>query len=151
MRFHQHIARFIFGFSHADRPLSQVQTLAYDRRVQELSRGDRWGWAAAMLPGALALGLIPVWIAIQKSRPLPWSLAAQIIFALVMSAWALWMTRWKHRRHGPRALRELGLADICPGCAYDLSAQPEPEGLCPECGEAFTRFHPDKTGSTDQQ
>ncbi len=151
MKWQYHMSRFLFGFSHADHPLHRAQRAAYDQRVQELSRGDRWGWAIAMLPGALALGLIPVWIAIQKSRPLPWSLAAQIIFALMMGVWAVWMTRWRHRRHGPRALRELGLADVCPHCAYDLSRQGEPEGRCPECGAMFTRFLPGKTGSTSPQ
>lgn len=151
MRWHLHISRFLFGFSHADHPLSVTRRKAYDQRVQELSRHDRWGWAMAMLPGSLAIAMIPFWIAIQKTRPLPWSLALQIVFALVVGAWVVWMTRWRHRRHGPRALRELGFADICPRCAYDLSRQSEPEGRCPECGESFTRFLPAQSATIDQR
>lgn len=149
MRFH--FARFLFGFSHADHPLTAVQRARYDARVNDLARGDRWGLAASLLPGCAALGMIPVWLALQKRAAFPWQLTGQVIFALVVAVWVLWMIRWKHRRHGPRALRELGLADVCPHCAYDLSRQGEPEGRCPECGAMFTRFLPGKTGSTSPQ
>lgn len=151
MQAHRHIARFLFGFSHAEHPLTGVQRAKYDARVTAMARGDRRSFLIALAPGWAAVAMIPVWISLQKRTTVPWQLAAQVIFALLVAAWAVWMIRWKHRRYGPRALRELGFADICPRCAYDLIHHVEPEGRCPECGESFTRFHPDETWSTDQQ
>lgn len=150
MRWHSHVSRFFFGFSHAEHPLTGVQRAAYDKRVLELARQDRLGSLAAMLPGFAGIVAIPFWIRLQKHVAFPLQLAAQIAFGIGCVIYALYLIRRKHLRFGPRALRELGLADICTRCAYDLSRHPEPEGRCPECGEAFTQFHPDRTWSTDQ-
>lgn len=149
MRWHFHLSRFLFGFSHAEHPLTGVQRAAYDKRVGELARNDRWGTLGTMLPGFVGVAAIPFWIKLQQHVPFPLQLAVQIAFGICCVIYALYLMRWKHRRHGSRALRELGLADICAKCGYDVSRQPEAEGICPECGERFSQFHLDRTVSTD--
>jgi hypothetical protein len=151
VRIHQQLSRFLFGFTHAEHPLTATQRARYDTRVRELAAKDRWGQLTSMLPGFAGIAAIPVWIALQKQVSFPIHLGAQVLYAIGVLIYALWLLRWKHLRHGPRALRELGFADVCAQCGYDLSRQPQPEGRCPECGEAFSRFLPDKTATTDQR
>ena len=150
MRWRRHLSRFLFGFSRAEYPLTDVQWARYDKRVRELAGKHRWAQSLALIPGVLAIAAIPLWIRLQKQAPFPLVVAVQVSFALCGVFYALYLIRRNHLRYGPRALRELGLADICPRCAYDLSRQPEAEGRCPECGERFSQFHPDKTWSTDR-
>jgi len=150
MRWHMYVSRFLFGFSHAERPLTQSQRTAYDKRVRELARNDRWGYATSILPGMVAIAAIPFWVRLQQHVSFPLQVGAQIAFGVCVFIYSVYLIRWKHLRHGARALRELGFADICARCGYDLSRQPDAEGRCPECGEAFSQFHPDKTSSTGQ-
>lgn len=151
VRIRHHISRYIFGFSHIEHPLTGVQRLNYDLHVGALVDADRWSRMMTALPGLAALVVLVAWVWTQKRFPSPLHLVAQVFFGVFTAGYLVWLLRWRHRRYGPRALRELGFANVCPGCAYDLSGNPEHEGRCPECGESFTRFRPDETWSTDHQ
>jgi hypothetical protein len=144
------MSRLLFGFSHQGPPLSQAQRARYIRRVGELDRTDwraRW---LAMVPGVAAVVTIPVWTRMQKHFSFPWQALFQMVFAACVMVYVFWLLRRRHRRFGPRVLRELGFDDICGRCAYDLSRSPQAEGRCPECGEPFSQFRPDRTWTTDQ-
>jgi hypothetical protein len=128
--------------------LTDVQWRRCEQRIGDLASGERRVQLLGFVPGIAALALIPLWIRLGSRTSLPWRVAFELTFGLCGAAYVYWLMGWRYRRHGFRALRELGLADVCARCGYDLSRQPQPEGRCPECGEPFSQFHPDRTWST---
>ena len=140
MSWHRRLSRLLFGFSHAEHPLNAAQRAAYDTRVRELARADRLETLGAILPGFLAIAAVPLWVRLQQHVSFPLQLAVQVAFAGGIGIYVLYLLRRKHLRHGPRALRELGFADVCTKCGYDLHQQPQRVGRCPECGEPYAEF-----------
>ena len=132
-------------------PLSDAQWARFRKRLGDLSQRERWSVMLGMLPGVAAIALVPLWVRLATRATLPWRFAFELTFGICVLAFVYWLIRRRYRRHGWRALRELGFADVCAQCGYDLSRQTEAEGRCPECGEAFSQFHPDRTWSTDQR
>lgn len=128
--------------------LSDAQWARCRRRIGELSRADRWPAILVMIPGLAAMGLVPLWVRLATRASLPWRFAFELTFAVCALTYVYWLVRRRYRRHGWRALRELGYADVCARCGYDLSRHSDADGRCPECGEQFSQFHPDRTWST---
>jgi hypothetical protein len=120
-------------------------------RMNELSRNQRWTFWRTALPGAVALAMVPFWMLLARHFSFVWRFAFECTFALCVLAYVHWLLRSRYTRFGWRALRDLGYADVCGDCGYDLSRHPQPEGACPECGERFSQFHPAQTGSTGQR
>lgn len=102
-------------------------------RVQRLASFERWATLLTMLPGYLPILAIPV-LARSKSWALPWQIAVALVVAALGLLFSLWLRRRAYIRHARRAVRELGFADICPSCGYDLAHVAASTERCPECG-----------------
>jgi len=87
-----------------------------------------------MAPGFAAILASSFWRHLARHWNIPWQLAFELTFALCGLALAFWLLKRRYQRFGRRAIRELGMADICAVCGYDLSGQQSNSPVCPECG-----------------
>src|SRR5262245_39772339 len=114
--------------------LTPQQRKAVHNRVQVLFGMEWWSQFVRMGPGLVPLAMLPL---LQKAAK-NWSTWGQLWLSLGCVSLSLgamiWMFRTMYRRHANRAVRELGLADICARCGYDLSGMPQGAKRCPECG-----------------
>ena len=130
--------------------LTDVQYARLKQRIGERSRHDHWANLLYLVPGLVALMMIPFWLNLAGRFSIVWRAASEAAFALCVLPYVYWLLRRRFTRHGWRVLRELGYADVCGRCGYNLSRHPQATGVCPECGEPFSQFQPDRTWSTDQ-
>jgi len=99
-----------------------------------------------MIPGMLPLLAIPFILKV-RSR---YGMLADVIFELVIVAAGLaimyWLFRRAFKRHARAAIRDLGIADICPMCGYDQRNRVRTSGCdrCPECGATLGPFQPEE-------
>jgi hypothetical protein len=60
-----------------------------------------------------------------------------VVGAVLVGAFVIRWLGYRGRMKQLAALRKIDFR-VCPGCSYDLRAL-EAEGVCPECGKAFTQ------------
>jgi len=140
------LACHVLGVSRTDLPMARY--IALRQRMAALGRTDRLGSALDMVPSVAAIVCIPIWVSAARHFPIAWRFAFEATFAVCIVVYIGWLLRRRYTRHGWQALRDLGYADVCARCGYDLSRQPHAEGRCSECGASFTRFRPAQTDAT---
>jgi hypothetical protein len=115
--------------------LTAAQRKAVHERVMTCQVQERWGNLARLVPGFLPLVMIPVWTRLARSWNVPWQAAFQTAFAIAGMFYLYWIFRRSYARHACRAIRELGFANICAHCGYNLEhGEVSDRPICPECG-----------------
>ncbi|QKK09466.1 MAG: hypothetical protein HND58_15715 [Planctomycetota bacterium] len=121
---------------------------ADERRVDEAfaSVVDRVGraWIAASSPKLLIAGLVGMQIAAILTSVLIWPglpyWFAMGVWFVPVAAYGWWHSRTVLAKSAAR-VADIVLADgLCPGCMYNLGAQPDEGGMvrCPECGARWS-------------
>jgi len=141
-----HLLRSILGETVA---LTPAQLTAVNRLARQHAGRERWGWLVAMLPGALPLLAIPFWLRLRVHLHMGWYVACEVCFAIGILVLVALLIRRQFARHAWRAVRELGLADVCGRCGYSLTGRAANQQRCPECGEAITPLGAESIRSND--
>ena len=129
------VKRFFFaGLIDDHIRLTPDQRTAVQKSVTEQAGRERGATLLRLAPGMLALLLIPVWQHLGRAYGTALNVVFQLAFVGTIMALIWWQFRRAYQKYARRAIRELGFADICARCGYDLSGRTEDPARCPECG-----------------
>lgn len=129
--------------------LTPAQLKSVTQLARKHAANEKSAWLLSVLPGMLPLLAIPFWQRLRNHLPLGWYVACEVGFAVGVLALIGFLIRRQLARYAWRAVRELGLADVCGRCGYSLVGRATDQPRCPECGEAITPFGASSIKSDD--
>ena len=95
-----------------------------------------------LVPGMLPLLAIPFIKSIRARYGIVGDLIFEVLLVIIGLSIVYWLFRRAFIRHARSAIRDLGFADICPRCGYDLTNRATSPPRCPECGTTCDPFNP---------